>query len=163
MTPITIALVMSWSPCYAKERVTELAAGRESISALEACDLPIPPADRLWLLLHQEVLPEATLRELACRFAERALEREREAGRESDVRSWAAIAAERRWLGGELTDNGLGDAGAAARVAARAAGAAAGAAAEAAEATTQLALVKAMLVAAREEPVAAKGDEEDLP
>lgn len=44
------------------------------------------------------------LHEFACRVAEQALTREREAGREPDPSSWAAIEAKRRWLRGEISD-----------------------------------------------------------
>ena len=47
------------------------------------------------------------LHEFACRCAERALARERLAGREPDARSWAAVAAKRQWLRGEIDDAGL--------------------------------------------------------
>ena len=70
-----------------------------------------------------------TLHEFECWCAEQALLKEREAGREPDPRSWAAIDAKRKWLRGEITDSEL----AAARAAARdAAGAAAWVAARAA-------------------------------
>jgi hypothetical protein len=44
------------------------------------------------------------LHEFACWCAEQALLREREAGREPDPRSWAAIEAKRKWLRGEITN-----------------------------------------------------------
>ena len=67
---------------------------------------------------HRKVLAMAdatkTLHEFACWCAEQALLREREAGREPDVRSWAAIEVKRRWLKGEATDTELDAARAAA-------------------------------------------------
>ena len=47
------------------------------------------------------------LHEFACWCAEQALLKEREAGREPDQRSWAAIEAKRKWLRGEITDSEL--------------------------------------------------------
>jgi hypothetical protein len=47
------------------------------------------------------------LHEFACWCAEQALLKEREAGREPDPRSWAAIEAKRKWLRGEITDSEL--------------------------------------------------------
>jgi hypothetical protein len=47
------------------------------------------------------------LHEFACWCAEQALLQEREAGREPDPRSWAAIEAKRKWLRGEITDSEL--------------------------------------------------------
>jgi hypothetical protein len=59
------------------------------------------------------------LHEFACWCAEQALLKEREAGREPDPRSWAAIEAKRKWLRGEITDSELAAAWAAARDAAK--------------------------------------------
>ena len=44
----------------------------------------------------------AILHTFACEVAEQALYRERDAGREPDERSWAAITAKRVWLRGEI-------------------------------------------------------------
>jgi hypothetical protein len=77
------------------------------------------------------------LQGFACWCAEGALVREREAGREPDPRSWAAIEAKRRWLRGEIDDKALGVAWEAARLAtATATEAALGAAAAAREAAS---------------------------
>lgn len=46
------------------------------------------------------LLTEPDQHEAACVFAERALTRERDRGREPDARSWAAIEAKRAWLDG---------------------------------------------------------------
>ena len=60
---------------------------------------------------HRKVLWMAdatnTLHEFACWCAEQALLKEREAGREPDARSWAAVEAKRKWLKGEITDEEL--------------------------------------------------------
>jgi len=90
---------------------------------------------------HRKVLWMAdathTLHEFACWCAEQALIREREAGREPDPRSWAAIEAKRKWLCGEISDKELAAAWDAAWAAARAAArAAAWAAARAAAGAT---------------------------
>ncbi len=61
------------------------------------------------------------LHEFACWCAERALLREREAGREPDPRSWRAIEVKRAWISGEATDDELRAAQDAAWAAARAA------------------------------------------
>ena len=55
-----------------------------------------------------------TLHEFACWCAEQALLQEREAGREPDARSWAAVKAKRQWLQGEISDEELAAAWAAA-------------------------------------------------
>jgi hypothetical protein len=70
-----------------------------------------------------------TLHEFACWCAEQALLREREAGREPDKRSWAAIETKRKWLKGKVTDGELDAASVAADAAANATGRTAGRAA----------------------------------
>ena len=105
----TVGLVMSWQPCeeYPRKRVEELFAGRESLTSQEVAALDIPAADRLWVLLREEIIPAEVLHELACEFAERALLRERDAGREPDPVYWKAIEAKRTWLRGEIDDERL--------------------------------------------------------
>ncbi len=66
----------------------------------------------LWLADASNVLHE-----FVCQWAEQALLKEREAGREPDARSWKAIDAKRAWLAGKMDDQELAaaaDAGAAA-------------------------------------------------
>ena len=106
---LTIDLVMSWNPCkeYTLERVEELFAGREALTPQEVAALDIPAKDKLWVLLRGEILPAEVLHELACKFAERPLLRERDAGREPDPRSWKAIEAKRAWLRGEINNEEL--------------------------------------------------------
>ena len=102
MLAVTIDNVMSWEPCkeYTRERVTALFAGRKTITALDVLDMDIPAEDRLWAVLR--MVPDPILHEFACRIAEAVLMRERRAGRESDLRYWAAIGAKRKWLWGEI-------------------------------------------------------------
>ena len=123
MLTATISQVLSWEPCdtYTPERVTELFAGRETVTALDILAMDIPAADRLWAVCREELIPAATLHEFACRCAEAALLREREAEREPDARCWAAIEAKRAWLRGEIDSDQLGAARDAARDAAWAA------------------------------------------
>ena len=107
---VTVDQIMAWDPCednYPRARIEELFAGRESMSALEITELDIPAKDIMWAALHEELFPAEILHEVACRCAEQALIREREAGREPDPRSWAAIKAKRKWLLGEITDDEL--------------------------------------------------------
>ena len=81
-----------------------------------------------------------TLRIFACDCAERALLREREAGREPDPRSWKAVEVARRFAAGEATSEELEEARAAgATWAAAWAAGAAGAARAAAQAAAQAA------------------------
>jgi len=52
-------------------------------------------------------LPEHVLHDFACDCAWRALEQEREAGREPDPRSWEAVRVKRRWVEGKATSEEL--------------------------------------------------------
>ena len=121
MRTVTVDKVMSWVPCreYTRNRITKLFAGREALSALNVLELDIPASDKLWAVLREEMLSAEALYEFACRVAEHALMKERKDGREPDPRSWAAIAAKRKWLRGEITEEELSAAWAAARDAAR--------------------------------------------
>ena len=60
-----------------------------------------------------------TLYEFAVWCAERALQRERDQGREPNSDSWAALDIKRQWLRGEASDDELDDATTAASAAAR--------------------------------------------
>jgi len=105
---ITTELIMSWDPCddYTEEQISELIG--EGKTPLEIAHNKIIPVEHTcWVLLHPEIISENELHELACKFAEDALIREREAGRKPDQRNWAAIEAKRKWLRGEITDQEL--------------------------------------------------------
>ncbi len=97
---------MEWQPCpeYPAERIHQLFGGRTHMTLDRLRSLDVPAADKLWCLLHEEVIPAKRLHLLACDYAEQALMQEREAGREPDPRSWAAIDAKRRWIRGEASD-----------------------------------------------------------
>ena len=105
---ITTKMIMSWGPCakYTRAKISKLIG--KGKTPQEICDnTVIPAADTLWVLLHEDIIPAKELHELACTFAERALKRERKAGREPDKRSWDAIKAKRLWLNGKITDEEL--------------------------------------------------------
>ena len=108
MNTVTLDTILSWRPCYGKARVREIFAGRTSgtaaewVAATRAAGLP--EADVLWLLLHEAFIPAKALHGLACDYAERALQHKRDAGREPDPRTWAAVETKRRWLRGEASD-----------------------------------------------------------
>jgi hypothetical protein len=140
---ITVEQIMALGPCYTEDRVRELLpSGRCTIR--EIIDAPIPWMDRLWVLV-RVVDDDRMWRLWACDCAERALLRERDAGREPDARSWRAVEVARAYAIGDVTDEELatardaaGDAAWAAGAAARAtAGAAARAAWDAALATAR--------------------------
>src|SRR3990167_5330213 len=111
MKIITIAQIHRWRPCdmgpggkYSRDGLKALFGGRRSITPLEALDLPIPVADRFWLLFRPEIISKRDLHLLACDFAEH-VQPER-----ADPRSLAAIETKRRWVDGAATDEELGDA-----------------------------------------------------
>lgn len=109
MRTIIVDEVMSWKSCkdYTRERVEELWSGKTALTLLEIARLDIPPQDILWALLRNGVLDDRTLRLLACDYAEYALMREREQGREPHPDSWRVVEVSRRYANGEATDNEL--------------------------------------------------------
>jgi hypothetical protein len=121
MLSITAKEMKKLRPCegYTLKRIEALWAGRDRLTALDILDLQIPAEDKLWGIFHEELIPPRQLWELTCQIAEAALNRERAAGREPDSRSWAAIAARRGWVRGEITNNELNAAFAAAFAVAR--------------------------------------------
>jgi len=100
-TMITRETLRDWGVCY-----DEIAAlvPPDGVTPLEVLDAPITVEDRMLVLLHEEVIPAATLRLLAVRWARGALEAERAAGREPAAESWAAVDVAERYARGEATD-----------------------------------------------------------
>jgi hypothetical protein len=107
-------------PCddYTRERVAEIVG--DGITAEQCARLDIPIEDRLWAIINSW-MDDRQCRLFAADCAERALVRERAAGREPDERSWEAIRVSRAYARGDATEEEL----AAARAALDAAGAAA--------------------------------------
>ncbi len=121
---ITVSDLKSFGPCYRGDELESLLAfarTRERWNVLDVLATDHPAEDRLWLVLRPRLIPEPWLHELACRFAEEALLAERADGREPNEKSWAAIAAKRAWLRGEIDDEELRFSRAAARAAAESA------------------------------------------
>ena len=120
MNKITVKDVLSWGPCIDwTEKRLRFVLGKGK-TPLEICNLEdVSAKDKLWCLLREKIIPAKQLHLFACNFAEKALEKERKAGREPDKRSWNAIQAKRDWLDGKITDEQLTAAEAAARDAAR--------------------------------------------
>ena len=100
---ITIDQVFEWEPCddYTEDRMAELAP-EGFLTPIEVLNLPIPPEDRLWVLLRKEILGERALRLFACDCAERALP-VFENGYPNDTRPREAIAVARTYAVGEAT------------------------------------------------------------
>ena len=142
MKYITIDQVLALPRCdgYPESRVRELFGARKRVTVRTVATAPIPAADRFWLLVR--LMDARTQRIFACDCAERALGRERDAGREPDARSWRAVEVSRLYAGGKATDAELDAARAAAGAAAWDA---AGAAAWAAEIEWQIAHLAGMM------------------
>jgi len=119
---ITVSQIMAWGPCpkWPKERVRRvIGRGRTIEQILRA--RRIPHADRIWVACHKGAVSDRVLRLFACDCAERALRRERRAGREPDPRSWEAVRVARRYADGDATAAELAAAGAVAGAVAEAA------------------------------------------
>ena len=134
MKTVTPEQFKEFGPCWLKtaagrKRYARVAAMRDEWSALDVLALDgVSNTDKLWAVLREEFIDAPVLHEYACRCAEYALT----FVREPDSRSIAAIEAKRKWLRGEISNDDLTAAWAAADAAARAAAWAARAAAWAA-------------------------------
>jgi hypothetical protein len=102
----TVSDIRAAVPCanHARERVAELVG--DGLTAEQCAQLDIPAEDRLWAIT-TVWMDDRQRRLLACDCAERALVRERAAGREPDERSWAAVRVARAYARGEATDEEL--------------------------------------------------------
>lgn len=137
MKTVTPEQFKEFGPCWletaaGRKRYARVAAMRDEWSALDVLALDgVSNEDKLWAVLREEFIDAPVLHEYACWCAEYALT----FVREPDSRSIAAIEAKRKWLRGEISNDDLTAARAAAWDAAcDAAWAAAAAAAAAADA-----------------------------
>lgn len=134
MKTVTPEQFKEFGPCWletaaGRKKYARVAAMRDEWSALDVLALDgVSNEDKLWAVLRKEFIDAPVLHEYACRCAEYALT----FVSEPDSRSVAAIEAKRKWLRGEISNDDLTAARAAAWVAAAAAAAAARAAAAAA-------------------------------
>ena len=111
MKTITLHQFMLLNPCYSKERLLKINGDKKDWSALDILALTdIPAKDRLWAVLRERLIDAPILHEFACRCAEEALK----LVDKPDPRSIAAITAKRAWLRGEITNEELDQARAAA-------------------------------------------------
>lgn len=154
---ITRKLLRAWDACYGDARIAALVPP-EGLTPLQVLDTEIPLADRLWVVLREEIIPERELRLLAVRWARGALEAERAAGREPDARSWAACDVAERYARGEASAEELAASRGAAWDAAGAAYNAAWAARDAARDATYAAARAAARAATRAAAYAAARD-----
>ena len=120
MKTVTPEQFKEFGPCWletaaGRKRYTRVAAMRDEWSALDVLALDgVSNKDKLWAVLREEFIDAPVLHEYACRCAEYALT----FVREPDSRSIAAIEAKRKWLRGEISNDDLTAAWAAARAAA---------------------------------------------
>ena len=120
MKTVTPEQFKGFGPCWledaaGRERFASIAALRAEWTALDVLNLPnVSAADKLWSVLREEFIDAPILHEFACRCAEYALS----FVDNPDPRSIAAIEAKRKWLRGEIKDEELRAAWAAARAAA---------------------------------------------
>ena len=119
MRRYTVNNVMAANPCknnYPRKRIEQLFAGQDYLTLDDLPELDIPDKDKLWTLINV-VSDDRQRRLLAADCAERALLREREAGREPDPRSWRATDVARKFAEGQASHEELMAAGAAANAA----------------------------------------------
>ena len=120
MKTVTPEQFKEFGPCWletaaGRKRCARVAAMRDEWSALDVLALDgVSNKDKLWAVLREEFIDAPVLHEYACRCAEYALT----FGREPDSRSIAAIEAKRKWLRGEISNDDLTAAWAAADAAA---------------------------------------------
>ena len=122
MKTVTPEQFKEFGPCWletaaGRKRYARVAAMRDEWSALDVLALDgVSNKDKLWAVLREEFIDAPVLHEYACRCAEYALT----FVREPDSRSIAAIEAKRKWLRGEISNDDLTAARAAAARAAAA-------------------------------------------
>lgn len=71
MKKITRRQLQDWVACYSDEEIAGLVPPR-GITPAQVLDLDIPGEDKLWVLLHDPILPVNDLRLLACIWAAKA-------------------------------------------------------------------------------------------
>ena len=109
MKTVTPEQFKEFGPCWletaeGRKRYARVAAMRDEWSALDVLALDgVSNTDKLWAVLREEFIDAPVLHEYACRCAEYALT----FVREPDSRSIAAIEAKRKWLRGEISNDDL--------------------------------------------------------
>lgn len=106
---VTVDDVMSWGPCekYSCEYVTELFAGRESVTALDILDMDIWDMDKLKAVLRPEFIKDKVLLLLACEFVERTLYLFNEAYPNSGRQPQKTMRIVRQWMAGRASQDQL--------------------------------------------------------
>ena len=129
MKSISLEEFKGFRPCWLEttagaRRLEEIGSRKKRWTAMDILDLPeseVSAEDKIWAVTKAGLIEEEKLHEFACRCAEEALK----LVKDPDPRSVAAIEAKRKWLKGEISDEELDAARAAASAAARAAASAA--------------------------------------
>ena len=97
MKTLTIDDVMAYEPCYPREQVADLFAGRESVTIREICAVDIPHSHRIWLLTRNGVLdPDLRMRWITVIVTRAVTNHALHCG-DQDVERWAA-----NWLSGAV-------------------------------------------------------------
>ena len=125
MKSISLEEFKGFRPCWLKtaagaRKLEEIGSRKERWTAMDILGLPeseVSAEDKIWAVTKTEIIEEEKLHEFACRCAEDVLK----LVKDPDPRSVAAIEAKRKWLKGEITDEELVAARAAASAAAWAA------------------------------------------
>jgi len=120
MKTMTVEDIMKHEPCYTRERIIELWAGRESLSFSDVAKLDIPGVDKVWAGVYC-YMDDRQRRLFAVQCARRALSRVES----PDPRSVAACDVAERFANGEASIEELDAASDAARSDARSASCAA--------------------------------------
>ena len=106
---ITLEQILSWGPCRGYDTAAEIVALTDANwpkTPMEIAQLDIPAEDRIWVLLHPEIIPEKRLHLLACDFAEKVLPIF-EAAHPKDKRPRAVLEIKRQWVDGKATNGEL--------------------------------------------------------
>ena len=138
MKSISLEEFKGFRPCWLEtvagaRRLEEIGSRKKRWTAVDILDLPedeVSAVDKIWAVTKAGLIEEEKLHEFACRCAEEALK----LVKDPDPRSVAAIEAKRKWLKGEISDEELAAAWAAAWDAACAAASASASAAVSASA-----------------------------
>ena len=102
MKTMTVEDIMKHNPCYKRDRIIELWAGRESLSFSEVAKLDIPGVDKVWAGVYC-YMDDRQRRLFAVQCARRALSRVES----PDPRSVAACDVAERFANGEASEEGL--------------------------------------------------------
>ena len=116
MKTMTVEDIMKHNPCYTRERIIELWAGREALSFADVAKLDIPDVDKIWAGVHF-YMDDRQHRLFAVRCARRALSRILD----PNPRGVAACDVAERFANGEASEEELTAARSAASYAARSA------------------------------------------